>query len=95
VSPLSRDRFRGALLSAKTRRAEKECLVAKGDFSIESGVAAAEHLFGAGERPTAIFCFNDEIAIGVIETAKHGGLNIPRDLSVIGFDDIRFARSVR
>jgi len=92
VSPLSRDRLRGALLSAKTRRAEEECLVVKGYFSIESGVAAAVHLFGAGERPTAIFCFNDEMAIGVIETAKHGGLNIPRDLSVIGFDDIRFAR---
>src|SRR5437870_4059435 len=44
------------------------------------------------EPPTAIFCFNDEMAIGVMDTAKSRGLRIPRDLSVAGFDDIRFAR---
>ena len=44
--------------------------------------------------PTAIFCFNDEMAIGVLETARQRGVRVPRDLSVIGFDDIRFARYV-
>src|SRR5204862_5165006 len=92
VSPLSRDRLRGALSSAKLHGAEKECLVVNGDFSIESGCAAAEQLLGAAERPTGIFCFNDEMAIGVIDTAKRLGLRIPEGLSVAGFDDIRFAR---
>jgi LacI family repressor for deo operon, udp, cdd, tsx, nupC, and nupG len=92
VSPLSRDRLSGALLSARNHEAEDDCIVVNGDFSIESGSTAAEQLLGGSEPPTAIFCFNDEMAIGVIDTAKRRGLRIPRDLSVAGFDDIRFAR---
>jgi LacI family repressor for deo operon, udp, cdd, tsx, nupC, and nupG len=63
-----------------------------GDFSIESGAVAAERLLGRRERPTAIFCFNDEMAIGALETARRRGLRVPDDVSVVGFDDIRFAR---
>ena len=92
ISPLSRDRLKGALSSARKHAAEEACLVVNGDFSIESGIGAADHLFGIRERPTAIFCFNDEMAIGVMENAKRRGLRVPRDLSVVGFDDIRFAR---
>jgi LacI family repressor for deo operon, udp, cdd, tsx, nupC, and nupG len=44
------------------------------------------------QRPTAIFCFNDEMAMGVLHHARRTGLVVPRDLSVVGFDDIRFAR---
>jgi LacI family repressor for deo operon, udp, cdd, tsx, nupC, and nupG len=65
-----------------------------GDFSIPSGSAAAEQLLDRAERPTAVFCFNDEMAIGVIDTARRRGVAVPRQLSVIGFDDIRFARHV-
>ena len=39
-----------------------------------------------------MFCFNDEMAIGVMEAARERGVHVPRDLSVVGFDDIRFAR---
>jgi len=53
---------------------------------------AAERLLGRKEPPTAIFCFNDEMAIGVIDTARRHKLRIPNDLSLVGFDDIRFAR---
>jgi LacI family repressor for deo operon, udp, cdd, tsx, nupC, and nupG len=41
-----------------------------------------------------MFCFNDEMAIGVIDTARRLGIKVPGDLSVVGFDDIRFARHV-
>jgi LacI family repressor for deo operon, udp, cdd, tsx, nupC, and nupG len=92
VSPLSRDRLTGALLSARNHEAAGDCIVVNGDFSIESGRTAAEQLLGASEPPTAIFCFNDEMAIGVIDTAKRRGVRIPLNLSVTGFDDIRFAR---
>jgi LacI family repressor for deo operon, udp, cdd, tsx, nupC, and nupG len=92
ASPLSRDRLRGALSSARNHQAEEDCMVVTGDFSIESGHTAAEQLLGATEPPSAMFCFNDEMAIGVIDAAKGRGLRIPRDLSVAGFDDIRFAR---
>src|SRR6266571_1085436 len=94
VSPLSRDRLRGALSSAKNHEAEKDCVVVKGDFSIESGRTAAEQLLGADQPPAAIFCFNDEMAMGVVETAKRRSLRVPLDLSLVGFDDIRFARCI-
>ena len=70
VSPLSRDRLSGATARAKQQKAEREFIVMHGDFSIESGAAAAERLLGRAEPPTAIFCFNDEMAMGVIEVAR-------------------------
>lgn len=91
VSPLSRDRLRGALARAKKEGAERELLVMNGDFSIESGAAEGEGLLRRRERPTAVFCFNDEMAMGVIQAAKRRGLRLPDQLSVVGFDDIRFA----
>jgi len=91
VSPLSRDRLRGALSRAKREGAEDELIVMNGDFSIESGAAEGERLLGRRDRPTAIFCFNDEMAMGVIQTARRRGLKMPDQLSVVGFDDIRFA----
>src|SRR5213078_3442306 len=94
VSPLSRDRLAGAMARARKGRAERDAIVMNGDFSIESGAVAAERLLGRRERPTAIFCFNDEMAMGVMETARRRNLRIPDDLSVVGFDDIRFARCV-
>jgi LacI family repressor for deo operon, udp, cdd, tsx, nupC, and nupG len=92
VSPLSRDRLRGAKASAKTENAEDSLIVMQGDFSIASGAAAAEQLLLPKDPPSAIFCFNDEMAIGVIDAAKRIGTRVPADLSVVGFDDIRFAR---
>ena len=94
VSPLSRDRLRGATARAKQQRAERDFVVTNGDFSIESGAAGAERLLGRREPPTALFCFNDEMAMGAVETAKRRGLRVPLDVSVVGFDDIRFARCI-
>jgi LacI family transcriptional regulator, repressor for deo operon, udp, cdd, tsx, nupC, and nupG len=93
-SPLSRDRLRGTRSSAQARNVESALLVMTGDFSIESGAKAAQQLLARADPPTAIFCFNDEMAIGVIDAARERGVNVPRDLSVVGFDDIRFARHV-
>ncbi|HEV8397530.1 MAG TPA: LacI family DNA-binding transcriptional regulator [Vicinamibacterales bacterium] len=92
VSPLSRDRLHGATLQARRTGADRGLMVVQGDFSIESGVAAVEQLFKGTQPPTAVFCFNDEMAIGVLNAARQRRLVVPRDLSVIGFDDIRFAQ---
>src|SRR3954468_14877428 len=94
VSPLSRDRLDGAITRAKKARGERHVIVMNGDFSVESGAVAAERLLGREEPPTAIFCFNDEMAMGAVETAKRRGLRVPLDVSIVGFDDIRFARCV-
>lgn len=91
-SPLSRDRLNGVRARARRQKAERHCIVVHGDFSIESGAAAAEQLLKRPDPPTAIFCFNDEMAMGVIEKARERSVQVPRDLSVVGFDDIRFAR---
>ena len=92
VSPLSRDRLSGATACAKKQRALRGFVVMHGDFSIESGAVAARRLLGRTERPTAVFCFNDEMAMGVLEVARSLSITVPDQLSVVGFDDIRFAQ---
>ncbi len=64
-----------------------EALVAEGDFSFESGIAAARQLLDLREPPTAIFAANDDSACGAMHEAFERGLSIPRDLSICGFDD--------
>jgi DNA-binding LacI/PurR family transcriptional regulator len=63
-------------------------LLTYGDFSIASGSRAAEPLLQHAQRPTAIFAMNDRMALGAIGKAKELGLQVPKDLSVVGFDDI-------
>lgn len=59
----------------------------RGDFSFKSGVDLADTLLGRAERPTAIVCANDDMAVGVMFAAHKLGLDMPADLSVVGFDD--------
>lgn len=92
VRPLSRDRLQGATTRARAEGAEHEFVIMHGDFSIESGAVAGDRLLARRQPPTAIFCFNDEMAMGVLEAARRRGVEVPRDVSVVGFDDIRFAR---
>ena len=61
---------------------------------IEPGRAAAERLLDLPDPPTAIFAFNDNIAIGAIQAARARGLRVPEDLSVVGFDDVENATIV-
>ncbi|MDH3352618.1 MAG: substrate-binding domain-containing protein, partial [Gammaproteobacteria bacterium] len=71
-----------------------EQLVVAGDNSFSSGEAAAAELLGRKPPPTAIFAANDDMAAGVIRVADRLGIDIPRQLSVAGFDDIALARQV-
>jgi DNA-binding LacI/PurR family transcriptional regulator len=57
----------------------------------DSGAAGFEQLFKLDEPPTAIFCFDDITALGVISRANAAGVHIPTDLSVVGFDDVSLA----
>lgn len=63
----------------------------QGDYNMPSGIAAGEILLAQSERPTAMFCGNDEMAIGLIHRLRLAGIECPRDISVIGFDDIAVA----
>jgi LacI family transcriptional regulator len=69
-------------------------MVAEGNYTFESGLIAADRLLDLMPRPTAIFSSNDEMAAGVMHAARQRGLDIPRDLSIIGFDDTPVAAHV-
>jgi LacI family xylobiose transport system transcriptional regulator len=63
-----------------------------GDFHEESGERHAEELLALPQPPTAIFAGSDLQAVGVLRAAARRGLDVPRDLSVVGYDDIPLAR---
>lgn len=65
--------------------------IIRGDFSLKSGYDAAAQIAGMRNRPTAVFCASDQVAFGLVSGLKEAGLSVPRDVSVIGFDDIEIA----
>lgn len=71
-----------------------ESRIVQGDHTLEGGMAAADTLLVATNRPTAIMCSNDMTAMGVLHKAYRKRLSVPADLSVIGFDDITMSRVV-
>ncbi len=66
----------------------------KGAYTFESGVEAGHALLSLATPPTAIFALNDDMAIGIMQAARERGLELPRDLSVVGFDDLPMAARV-
>lgn len=69
-------------------------LAAEGNYRFESGLAAARQLLAQTPRPTAIFASNDEMAAGALHAARSAGLDVPGDLSIIGFDDTAIAAHI-
>lgn len=66
--------------------------VLDGDYSMASGEAAGRAFLALDERPTAMFSGNDEMAIGFLSVLRSAGIECPRDISIVGFDDITVAR---
>ncbi|ABL99144.1 LacI family DNA-binding transcriptional regulator [Shewanella amazonensis] len=66
--------------------------VIEGQYSFESGVEGAKQLLSMTPRPTAIVACNDEIAAGALFAARLQGVDIPRDISIVGFEDSPFSR---
>ena len=89
------DRRRGyyAALAAAGIMPDPE-LEVESNFEIGGGAVAAEQLLALPEPPTAIFCFNDNMAVGAMQTARKHGVGIPEDLSIVGFDDLEEAEIV-
>jgi LacI family transcriptional regulator len=69
-------------------------LIVEGEFTYRSGLHAAEKLLGNKNRPTAIFAANDDMAAAAVTVAHRMRLNVPRDLTICGFDDTDFAQSI-
>jgi LacI family transcriptional regulator len=68
-------------------------LMRYGEPATKTGVQAGGELLELRPRPTAVVCFNDKVAVGVMEAAAARGLRVPEDLSVTGFDDIDVSRA--
>lgn len=68
--------------------------VVQGLFTYQSGLAAARKLLQGADRPSAIFSSNDDMAAAAIAVAHGMGLNVPRDLTVVGFDDTPVAVTI-
>lgn len=91
---MSSDRYAGYVdaLTAAGIAVDPDLLL-PGDFHIAAGRAAVRHLHDQQIDYTAIFCTNDEMAVGAVNELRALGLQVPTDVSVIGFDDVDFALS--
>jgi DNA-binding LacI/PurR family transcriptional regulator len=68
-----------------------EPVICEGDFKLESGQQAVKELLALKNRPTAVIAANDLMAIGAMRELRRAGLRVPKDVSVIGCDDIWIA----
>jgi LacI family transcriptional regulator len=93
IASAERERgFMAAVAEAGLRKSD--IAVEQGYFTFRSGLEAAEKLLKRKRRPTAIFASNDDMAAAVVSVAHRRGLDVPRDLSVVGFDDTAPATTV-
>lgn len=86
----SQDRLRGYLKAlTEAELPIDEQVIVSGEYQMEGGYQAAKTLL-AGKQVTAIFAFNDLMAFGVYQAAAEMGIKIPDELSVVGFDNLKF-----
>src|SRR6516225_9319939 len=81
----------GYLRGMRARRLARHALVIPGDFTEEAGVNAATELLRLGELPTAVFAANDMVAAGLLGGLERAGIVVPRDVSIVGYDNITIA----
>lgn len=87
-SQVAIDRMDGYVKALDKNKIEKKDNYVKyGDFGRDSAINATKELIKLKTPPTAIFAASDEMAVGAIQVAIESGVNVPGDLSVIGFDD--------
>src|SRR6185436_648858 len=90
------DRLRGYRDALRARGlAFRDEYVAYGDFYVESGQQAMNRLLDLDEPPSAVVCASDLMALGAIRAVAERGLSVPRDVSIVGFDDIQLAGHVQ
>ena len=84
--------YRGGL--AKNGIETDQTLVFRGNYTFGSGSSGADYFMSLEQRPTAIVCANDSMALGTISQLHKLGTDVPREVSVIGFDDIDVASQI-
>ncbi|EEX36993.1 HTH-type transcriptional repressor PurR [Vibrio metschnikovii] len=81
--------FRRAM--AEANLTVKEDWILEGNFECDTAVLAADKIIAMDTRPSAVFCFNDTMALGLISRLQQRGIRVPNDMSVIGYDNIELA----
>ena len=90
--PVSTSRRRGYRAAMRRRGLDQGIRVVHGGISQEDGSGAARLLLAEGTLPTAVITYNDDVAAGLVESLRGGGVSIPDDVSVVGWDDSSLAR---
>ncbi|UZX01472.1 LacI family DNA-binding transcriptional regulator [Arthrobacter sp. CDRTa11] len=86
--PATRDRLRGFRAVLTEAGLDGDAAPVESELSeVPGGYEAARRMLDRADRPTALFCYNDRMAMGAYRAAAELGLSIPGDLSVVGFDD--------
>ncbi|MBM7603800.1 LacI family repressor for deo operon, udp, cdd, tsx, nupC, and nupG [Metabacillus crassostreae] len=89
---ISKGRYNGYRQALMQNNIEvRNMLVQEGDFTFESGYNQMMKLLAIEKAPTAIFAANDEMAMGAVKAAKELRFDVPRDIAVVGFDNITFS----
>ena len=88
VTPASTGREAGVRRALAAAGISGEPVIERSASSAAGGRASGRALLDRGDRPSAVFCFNDEIAMGVYQSAAALGLRVPEDVSVVGVDDL-------
>ena len=77
----------------EARISHKRMKFVSGEYVRKGGEAAMKQLLRTAKPPRAVFCLNDEMALGALDAAQAAGLNVPADIAVLGFDDIILAQT--
>lgn len=86
---LTRARREGVLAErARLGLPMRDDWIIRGDFTLQSGYEAADRIIAMKDRPTAVFCASDQVAFGLISRLFDAGIQVPHEISVVGFDDI-------
>lgn len=88
------ERLRGAIDALAELLPGTNPQILRGDFTEQSGYRAGCLLLSTADRPEAIFAANDMMALGCVFALSEGGMTVPGDIAVVGFDDIPIARCV-
>jgi LacI family transcriptional regulator len=87
------DRIDGAMRAVKAAGLPDDTIqfIECGALTFSEGFDAAQRVLGSTSRPTAVFCTNDLLALGVLQVMTQRGISVPGEMSVVGYDDIDFA----
>ena len=86
------DRRRGYRIAMRRHKLNNWIRIISGDHTEESGLRAAAELLDEPELPTAIVTFNDRCAVGLLDALNRAGIDVPRSVSIVGYDDSPLAR---